>query len=204
MIKDIQACSPTSQNFLSEPDSAVLAQHYKTDLKPEEVVVARNFLKWNTQAGGDPNGMITLYNQLDGDMFPSLKALIQAAITIPVSSCSCERSFSALRHLHNWLRGTMGQNRLHHLAVMSVERDIFGCIDQDKLTDRSASMKDRRHTLMIPAKKITGLAQIQGIGSSSHEVVKSFSICVYNCLPGCVLRMYFMFVPQVNSCWRMQ
>ncbi len=138
MIKGIQACSPTSQNFLSEPDLAVLAQHYKIDLKPEEPVVARNFLKRKTQAGGGPNDTITLYNQLDGDMFPFLKALIQAAITIPVSSCSCERSFSALRRLHTWLRGTMGQNRLHHLAVVSVERDVFGCIDQDKLIDRFA------------------------------------------------------------------
>ncbi len=45
MIKSIQACSPTSQNFLSEPDLAALAQHYNIDLKPDEVVVTRNFLK---------------------------------------------------------------------------------------------------------------------------------------------------------------
>ncbi len=59
---------------------------------------------------------------------------------------------------------------------------------------------------MTPS-KITGLAQIQGIGSSSYEVVISchlFIFSVYNCLQGCALRMYFMFVPQINSCWRMQ
>ncbi len=44
-VFSVQACSPTSQNFLSEPDLAALAQHYNIDLKPDEVVVTRNFLK---------------------------------------------------------------------------------------------------------------------------------------------------------------
>lgn len=43
--------------------------------------------------------------------FPSLKVTTQVALTVPVSSCSCERSFSALRRLHSWLRQTMGQKR---------------------------------------------------------------------------------------------
>ncbi|KAK0141101.1 Structural maintenance of chromosomes protein 6 [Merluccius polli] len=56
-------------------------------------------------------------------MFPTLTQVIQISLTIPVSSCTCERTFSVLRRLHTWLRSTMGQDRLHHLAIMSVERE---------------------------------------------------------------------------------
>lgn len=73
----------------------------------------------------------------------TLKATIQAAMTIPVSSCSCERSFSALRRLHTWLRRTMEQKRLHHLAVMSVESEVLENIDPEKVINRFASLKVR-------------------------------------------------------------
>lgn len=73
----------------------------------------------------------------------TLKATIQAAMTIPVSSCSCERSFSALRRLHTWLRRTMEQKRLHHLAVMSVESEVLENRDPEKVINRFASLKVR-------------------------------------------------------------
>ena len=58
------------------------------------------------------------------------------------TSCSAERSFSALRRIKTFLRSTMGQDRLSSIAVINIERkyanktmqndmqriiDIFGC-----------------------------------------------------------------------------
>lgn len=110
LLNGIQACSPTSDHFLSEPHLSELALHYHIDLKSEDVMVAKNYLRRKREAGAVQD-MLTVYNLLDSDMFPSLKAIIQLALTIPVSSCSYERSFSALRRLHTWLRRTMGQSR---------------------------------------------------------------------------------------------
>lgn len=107
LLKGIQACSPKSENFLSESHLNELAKHYSNDLKTGEVLVARNFLAWKTEAGCSPKDMLSVHNLLDSDMFPSLKATIQVALTVPVSSCSCERSFSALRRMHSvkqWVR----------------------------------------------------------------------------------------------------
>ena len=64
---------------------------------------------------GTVQDMLAVYKLLDSEMFPSLKAVMQVALTIPVSSCTCERSFSALRRLHTWLRRTTGQSRLQQL-----------------------------------------------------------------------------------------
>ena len=36
----------------------------------------------------------------DADMFPNMGVLLQIACTLPVTSCECERSASALRRLH--------------------------------------------------------------------------------------------------------
>ena len=99
LLKGIQACCPKSVNFFSQADLKELAKHYKIDLKTEEVQVARNFLARKTEAGCGTGDMLSVHNLLDSEMFPTLKATIQVALTVPVSSCSCERSFSALRRL---------------------------------------------------------------------------------------------------------
>ncbi|KAL7842621.1 hypothetical protein SRHO_G00243100 [Serrasalmus rhombeus] len=150
LLCGIQACSPKSEQFLSVPLLSALALHYNIDLKPAEVMVASNFFKRKNETGGDVEDMLAVYKQLDADMFPTLKATVQAALTIPVSSCSCERSFSALRRLHTWLRRTMGQNRLHHLAVMSIEKELLDSISPEIVIDRFANLKVRRHRLVLP------------------------------------------------------
>ena len=154
LLKGNQACSPKSDNFLSEPHLNELAKHYRVDLKTEEVLVARNFLARKTEPGCPPKDMLSVHNLLDSDMFPSLKATIQVALTVSVSSCSCERLFSsALRRLHSWLRQTMGQKRLHSLAAMSIEKDTLQHLSHNKVIDRFATLKNRRHSLMLPPTK---------------------------------------------------
>ncbi|XP_067286712.1 zinc finger MYM-type protein 1-like [Pseudorasbora parva] len=65
LLQGIQAFSPVSDNFLSEPHLAELAHHYNIDLKTEEVMVARYFLTRKKQAGAAPQDMISVYNLLD-------------------------------------------------------------------------------------------------------------------------------------------
>lgn len=137
LLSGIQACSPKSDQFLSVPHLSALAIHYHIDLKPEEVMVGTNFFRRKNEAG-DVEDMLTVYNLLDADMFPSLKATVQAALTVPVSSC---RSFSALRRLHTWLKRTMGIKRLHHLAEMSIEKELLDSISHDRVIDRFANLK---------------------------------------------------------------
>ena len=64
----------------------------------------------------------SVHQLLDADMFPTLRSVFQVALTIPVSSCSCECSFSALRRRNTWLRSTMKQDRLNDMAVMMSEK----------------------------------------------------------------------------------
>lgn len=103
----IQACHPASEQFLNEEALKHIAEHYSIHLQPEEITVAKHFLDRKNK--DKVPSIQSVFLLLDGDMFPSLKAIFQASLTIPVTSCSCERSFSALHRLHTWLRSTMGQ-----------------------------------------------------------------------------------------------
>ena len=54
------------------------------------------------------------------DVIPEFMKLIRLLLTIPASSCTAERSFSALRRLKNYLRSSMKANRLNHLSLTHV------------------------------------------------------------------------------------
>ena len=78
----------------------------------------------------------------DPDMFPNVSTILQIACTLPVTSCECERSASALRRLHNYMRATMEQQRLSSLALMHVHYDKQ--VDLDLVVDLFSKLHPRR------------------------------------------------------------
>ena len=77
-------------------------------------------------------------------VLPVLSKVMKIFWTFPISSCSAERSFSFLRRLKIYLRGTMDQDRLSALAFLNIEREIP--IDIDKVvtflaTESSCKLK---------------------------------------------------------------
>ena len=61
----------------------------------------------------------------DSDYFPNIRTMLVIAATLPVTSCECERSISALRLLKTSLRSTMSQERLNGLAMLQYHKDII-------------------------------------------------------------------------------
>lgn len=56
-------------------------------------------------------------------MLPEVINLLRLYLTLPVTSCTAERSFSGLRRLKTYLRSTVTQKRLNHLAVLHCHRE---------------------------------------------------------------------------------
>ena len=54
----------------------------------------------------------------DNNVFPNFKKVFQVAITHPVSSSTCERSFSTMRRIRTWLRTCMDQDRFSNLSIL--------------------------------------------------------------------------------------
>ena len=86
------------------------------------------YVKWKNQERehGVSSLPTSLYHTLPkvSSMYPNIKALLVVLCTLPVTSCSAERSFSGLKHVKTSLRSTMGNNRLSSLSMLYIHRDI--------------------------------------------------------------------------------
>lgn len=80
LLMGIQTCIPASDDILSEQRLAAIADHYKIQLKPEEVLVPKNFLA-DKERGWSHSWHIKC-KLLDRDAFPSLKRFVQVALTV--------------------------------------------------------------------------------------------------------------------------
>ncbi|XP_073491308.1 uncharacterized protein [Aquarana catesbeiana] len=77
------------------------------------------------------------------ESLPTLSLCLKIFLRICVSVASCERSFSKLKLIKNYLRSTMGQARLSDLAILSVESELAKCIDFD-VVHNFAAVKARK------------------------------------------------------------
>jgi hypothetical protein len=59
------------------------------------------------------------------EALPEASKLVNLILTIPATSASVERSFSALKRIKTYLRSSQSQNRLSGLALMSIERRLL-------------------------------------------------------------------------------
>ena len=57
-------------------------------------------------------------------LYPDIRVLLLVLCTLPVTSCSSERSFSTLKRIKTYLRSTCGNERLTSLALMHIHRDV--------------------------------------------------------------------------------
>ena len=64
------------------------------------------------------------------DSYPSSVVLIQILATLPVTTATIKRSFSALKYLKTYLRNTTKKVRLNVLALLYVHRNISSDFDQ--------------------------------------------------------------------------
>jgi hypothetical protein len=72
------------------------------------------------------------------DAYPQLCRVFSIAVAIPISSCTAERSFSALKRIKTRLRSTMVQDRLEGLLLMSVERKVMMTVETKVIIDEFA------------------------------------------------------------------
>lgn len=72
------------------------------------------------------------------EVLPVVYKVFSILATIPATSFSSERSFSALRHMKTCLRSTMGQKRLNSIAFINVEKAYANSMlknDVEKIID---------------------------------------------------------------------
>ena len=83
---------------------------------------------------------------IDKQMFPNIAVMLRIMCTIPVTTCECERSVSALRRLKTYMRSSMVEDRLNGLALMHVHYGIN--INIEEVLNKFARKNPRRLQLV--------------------------------------------------------
>lgn len=65
------------------------------------------------------------FNSFFRDTFPQILKLLTIVLTFPISVASAERSFSALKRIHTYLRNSQSEDRLSDLALISIEKNLL-------------------------------------------------------------------------------
>ncbi|KAF0740989.1 zinc finger MYM-type protein 1-like [Aphis craccivora] len=78
------------------------------------------------------------------ESYPNIEIVFRIFLTMPVTAATCERSFSKLKLIKNYLRSTMGQERLSNLSILSIENEVAGEIDFEDVIDEFAAIKSRK------------------------------------------------------------
>jgi hypothetical protein len=74
--------------------------------------------------------------------FPNIFAALKILAVVPVTTCECERSISALRRMKTWLRNRMTNERLTGLALMHINDDVT--LDVEQVIDTFARQNPTR------------------------------------------------------------
>ena len=151
LMKSLNAFNPSSPDFLDPSSVSSFAALYS--LNDDNVAIELECLlaKRTLSAANNVESVSEAYSHLLNlkSAFPSLTKLFQIALTLVVSTASCERSFSALGRIKSYLRTTMTNQKLTDISVISIERDL--CSGPSFLEDtvRTFAGSDNNRTIVL-------------------------------------------------------
>lgn len=97
-----------------------LVQFYSEDMKsaPRDILIElklwRNYIQTHRQGLTDNINSVSISNALDccdATLYPNIYKLLKILCTLPVTTCTPERTFSTLKRIKTYLRNTTGQVR---------------------------------------------------------------------------------------------
>ena len=68
-------------------------------------------------------------NNIFKEMLPTVHQLLRLYLTLPITSATSERTFSALRWLLTYLRSKMTEKRLNNCLLLHIHKDLTDSID---------------------------------------------------------------------------
>ncbi|XP_065662603.1 52 kDa repressor of the inhibitor of the protein kinase-like [Hydra vulgaris] len=105
--KNVKEFVCTYQNDLPEP------RYFYAELDMLEVY-------WKNHSDSAPKTISDSLQKCDDHMFPNISTILRILCTLPVTTCICERSLSALKRIKTSLRNTMGDGCLNGIAMLHI------------------------------------------------------------------------------------
>lgn len=135
-------------NFQKLTDEVIesITKEYNNDI-PHPDDLPQEIHRWKTLSDIQGLGSKCSLDEIlkHTQFYPNIKTIFLLLLALPVGSCSCERSFSALRRLKTWNRSTMTEARLCGLSMIHIHRDdSVGKIDPLEVLKRWDSSGHRK------------------------------------------------------------
>lgn len=145
----------SSSSAFFNPDSIHLKhfiEHYKY-FKIDKCLLSSEFLTAKTLCLKENYENLDLFNishllNKVHNAFPETLKIISILMTLPATTATNERFFSSLKRVKNYLRLTMGDERLSDLLVINVESTEASKVNLDTAVDKFSLLKERRYPLI--------------------------------------------------------
>jgi hypothetical protein len=124
-----------SESYPADLDSDVIA---------DEMIQLIEYAKLNECKSPGEIAQMMHDEQLQ-DTFPNACVALRIYLSLMVSNCSGERSFSKMALIKNKLRSTMGDKRLSALELLSMESDMLDKIPIEHIIEQFAATKSRKY-----------------------------------------------------------
>ena len=95
--------------------------------------------QWLNNTSCHPDNISSTFKSINFSSFSNVKICLRILGTLPVTTCTCEISFSSMRRLKNYTRSTMVSEGLNGIALMHVHQEIIP--DTEKVIDLYAGQK---------------------------------------------------------------
>ena len=113
------------------PGALSQAVHFYKDDLPHSQMFSIEYRmwvrKWKQYANSStdvPMKLVDALKMCSATEFPNIVSLLKLALTLPITTCESERSFSQLKLVKTCIRSTMTDTRLNGLALMKINRDV--------------------------------------------------------------------------------
>ena len=152
MFTGIQAVTPTSETFADLDHVKDFAELYGADLTDlaHELHQSKRLLD-RMPSDNKPESLVAFIGHIERyrEAFPEIYRLGSIAISLPVSTASCERSFSALRHIKTWVRNALSNEKLDSLAIFAIEGERTRQLDNKQVINAFVAGRKNRRIALI-------------------------------------------------------
>lgn len=128
-----------------------LAIKYNTDLDPYEFASEIESFKFQAVVLLQDFKEMGSFDLLQGiyllsleNIYPNLVTILRIFLCMPVTTATCERSFSKLKLIKSYLRSSLGQERLANMSILCIEKETTRSLNYDEIIDLFAEAKSRK------------------------------------------------------------
>ncbi|XP_066950702.1 zinc finger MYM-type protein 1-like [Macrobrachium rosenbergii] len=148
LFHSLSSLDPSSPKFLQQDQLETMAGKCNVDLEFLDVELrqAKRLVKCKRTDGVKIANIVdlTAFFVPFKDAFPGLYKMLIIAHVLPPTSASCERSFSSLRHIKNYLGNSMCDHKLSGVSVIGIHQGRAKNVGMERLVDIFARKHNNR------------------------------------------------------------